>query len=130
MMEFVIGRFVLYLGIFLVAAGSLELFFGRRASSFWEKWIENRFFPLHGLLLIAGGLPLTAYNGTFSTFIFAVGLTVVFTGPFILLYPDKIRSSFREVSHDEGQNFKQRLVRFDGILRILCGLIFIASRFL
>jgi len=130
MMEFLIERFVLYAGIFLVSAGSLELVFSRQAYRFWEKWVASRFFPLHGILLIAAGLPLTAYSGTFSTFIFIVGLTVVFTGPFVLLYPEKIRSSFRDVSREEGEIFQRRLVRFDGILRILCGVVFIASRFL
>lgn len=129
-MNWYIARYVFYLGIFLVCAGLLEFFFSSRAFRFWERWIMHRFFPVHGLFLIVAGMPLTAYNGTFSTFIFVFGVTVVLTGPFILLYPEKIRASFKEAAALEGENFQSYLVRFDAIVRLFCGIVFIVSRFI
>ena len=90
----------------------------------------HRFFPVHGLILIVAGMPLTVYSGTFSTFIFVFGVTVVLTGPFILLYPEKVRASFKEAAVLEGENFRSYLVRFDAIVRLFCGIVFIVSRFI
>ena len=130
MQELIVTAYVYYLGVFLAVIGLLELMLSSRAFRFWLVWINNPAFPLHGLLLVAGGMPLTMYGGPLSAFVFTMGLFAVFTGPFVLLYPDKIRVAFRQASIEEGEEFQRRLVRIDGFLRCVCGGILILTRIL
>lgn len=91
---------------------------------FWKKWISNRFFCLHGLALIAGGFPLVMYTGKFSTMIFISGIVITLTGPFILLYPDKIRSMIDSMSLEINVDEIRRLVYIDAFIRCSLGSIY------
>jgi uncharacterized protein YjeT (DUF2065 family) len=105
----------------------IELISPSRSFLMWGKWVSNRFFPAHGLALIFIGLPLTVYKGYLSSVIFAVGLIVVFTGPFILIYPEKIRKVF----NDSGNMFNDKEIRAmiytDAFFRFATGSVFLAS---
>jgi len=98
-----------------------------RSFLIWRMWILNRFFPIHGVALIFIGLPLTLYNGYLSGVIFFIGLVVVFTGPFILIYPEKIRKAL----NNSGDTFKDNEIKIiiflDAFLRICTGFIFMIS---
>jgi hypothetical protein len=115
--------YILVLGAILAAIGAFELYAPMRAFSFWKSWIFKKFFFLHGLLIISAGFPLTIYNGPLSKIIFIVGLIAVFTGPFILLYPEKIRSMFDELTKKMEDEDIRKMMYVEGSLRIAAGII-------
>ncbi len=119
-----ISLYVMYFGVALALMGSVELTFRERAFRFWLKWFRHRFFSLHGVLLIALGFPLTFYKGAWSTFVFIVGLVMVLTGPFILIYPEKMRKSFDDISQEAGDGALRGLVAFDAFARVAIGAAF------
>lgn len=120
-----ISLYVLILGTVFTAMGSAELTFRERAFRFWMGWFAHRLFFLHGAVLIALGFPLTFYDGKWSAFVFIVGLIMVLTGPFMLIYPEKIRESFSEISSEAGEESLRGLVVFDAAVRVVVGLLFI-----
>jgi hypothetical protein len=103
--------------------GALELFLREQSYRFWMRWFNNRFFFLHGIILVALGFPLTFYNGQWSTFVFIVGLFMVVTGPFVIIYPEKIRESFSEISLEMGEEAVKWLVLFDSAVRLVIGIV-------
>lgn len=119
--------FLMVIGTTQITMALLGIFFPLRAFSMWEKWVSFRFFPLHGIALIFIGMPLTVYKGYLSTVIFYIGLLVVFSGPFILIYPEKIRKVFS----NSGDMFKSRdikiMIYVDALFRFSTGIIFLVS---
>lgn len=118
----------------LIIIGSTQLvmallgfFFPLRTFNMWRLWILNRFFPLHGFALICIGFPLTVYRGYLSSIIFYIGLFIVLTGPFVIIYPEKIRRAF----DNSNDFFKERDIRImiylDALFRSGAGLIFLIS---
>lgn len=105
--------------------GSVELTLREHAFRFWMRWFGHRLFFLHGAVLIVLGFPLTFYNGKWSTFVFIAGLLMVLTGPFILIYPEKIRTSFDEIAEEAGEESLRGLVVFDAAVRVVAGVLFI-----
>ena len=95
----------------------------------WLRWINNKLYFLHGVLLILGGFPLTVYSGRFSGIIFAIGLMVVFTGPFVLIYPEKIRGMFNAIAGEPDLKKIRGFILIDASLRVVSGIFFIASRY-
>ncbi|MBN2158142.1 MAG: hypothetical protein JW807_02010 [Spirochaetes bacterium] len=119
--------YILSIGILLVFVGSVEAGLPLRAFAFWKAWVSQKAFFLHGIALIAGGFPLTLYNGPISPFIFIIGLFAVLTGPFVLLYPDKIRAMFQSVAGEMKDDGIKKIVRVEAFLRIAAGTVCVAS---
>jgi hypothetical protein len=73
-------------------------------------------------------LPLTIYRGYFSWFILIMGVLAAITGPVILLFPGFIQKNLMAMSRDEeGTYLLPGIVRMDGILRIVLGIIFLTG---
>lgn len=122
--------YILSLGIFLIIVGIIELLMPDRCYILWKKWIDNRYFPVHGILLIAAGLPLTVYNGTLSGIIFVLGIIIVLTGPFILIYPEKTRSAFQSIPDEIGQKNIKNIMRLDALARVSIGILLFTCYFI
>lgn len=120
-----INIYILSLGIFLILIGTIELAIPERSFVLWKKWIDTKYFPAHGFLLIAAGLPLTVYNGALSGIIFVLGIIIVLTGPFILIYPEKTRSAFNRIPGEIGQKNIKNIMRFDALARMTTGMMLI-----
>ena len=92
----------------------------------WKKWINCRFYPLHGMLLMFGGLPLTFFRDTISgKIMMVVGIVAVFSGPFILLFPNKIRELFALTESELEEGDTDGLIYFDAVLRGIAGALII-----
>lgn len=117
--------YVLAIGALFSLMGALELAIRERSYRFWMRWFAHRLFFIHGILLVSLGFPLTFYNGKWSTFVFIVGLFMVITGPFVIIYPEKIRESFEEISSEMGEDVVKKLVLFDSATRLVIGIIFL-----
>jgi hypothetical protein len=87
---------LLILGSTQIILAIIELLFPQRIFLIWKKFTLSRFYPLYGIILILIGLPLTAYKGYLSLVIFFIALFIVFSGAFILFYPEKIKKSFND----------------------------------
>lgn len=125
-----IRLYMLIFGIFFIIVGISDLIIPRRVFSIWRSWSSKKFFFLHGLLLIAAGLPLTVYEGRFSTFIFITGLIIVLSGPFVLLYQDKFRQMFQAASDEFNDWNIKKLMYVEGAVRIAVGAVCAASYFM
>jgi len=116
--------FLIIIGSTQIIMALIEFIFPLRSFFMWGTWVSNRFFPFHGLALIIIGLPLTIYKGYLSFLIFYIGLLVVFTGPFILIYPEKIQKVFS----NSGDIFKDKdikiMIYLDAFFRLSVGIIF------
>lgn len=70
---------------------------------------------------------MTIYKGFLSSIIFFIGLFVVFTGPFILIYPEKIQDAFS----NSDTRFKEKdikiMIYIDALFRLSAGSIFLLS---
>ncbi len=119
--------YVLILGTVLIAVGGIEVIIPQRAFRFWQKWVSTKLFFLHGLILIAAGFPLTVYNGPLSTVLFVFGLLAVLMGPFILIYPEKIRQMFLAMGKELKDHDITRIIYAEGLLRIAAGIICVTS---
>ncbi len=120
-----ISLYVIALGTLFFFMGTAELCLRKRFFQFWMRWFAHRLFFLHGIILVLLGFPLTFYNGKWSTFVFLVGLFMVITGPFVIIYPEKIRESFEDISLEMGEDTVRRLVLFDSAVRLIIGIIFL-----
>jgi hypothetical protein len=126
-----ISVYILVLGLAAIAVGLFEALQPLRALGLWKQWIAHRYFFLHGGLLIALGLPLTCGDGTLiGKIIFTMGLIMVFTGPFILLYAGRIRRMFMSVTAEMDGPALKRLICIDAAVRISAGAIFTIQYFL
>ncbi len=119
---------------FFIVIGSVQaimafmgFFFPSRTFIMWKRWVLNRFFPVHGLALIFIGLPLTVYSGYLSRLIFIIGLIVVFTGPFILIYPEKFIKIFKDSDELFTKKDIKAMIFFDAVLRAGASIIFFIS---
>jgi len=124
-----ISKYIFALGAGLIILGGIEFILPVRAFQFWKKWSAHRLFFLHGILLIAVGFPLTVYKGAYSTVIFIIGLFFVLSGPFILLYPEKIGSTFQTASDEMGGEIEKKLIYFEAFFRVAAGVLLMASYF-
>lgn len=126
----VISLYIFFLGIFLVLIGAAELAMPLRAFGLWKTWVRKKYFFLHGSLLIAGGFPLTIYKGPLSTIIFIFGIAAVLIGPFVLIYPEKIRQMFQAMSEEMKDGDIKKTIYIEGSLRIAAGVVCVSSYFL
>ncbi|MFW6365961.1 MAG: hypothetical protein ACOC2H_05745 [Spirochaetota bacterium] len=113
--------------VFLCLYALLEFAVPEWCITMWHRFIQSRFLPAYGILLILGGFPLTRYAETLAgKFLFGAGIIIVFTGPFILLFPEHFRSVFDQVTDESTPADLRRLAYTDGIIRlILAGIIFV-----
>lgn len=123
----IIPVYTAVLGGILVCIGLVECSRSEWAFAVWKKWASHRAYFLHGLVLIAGGFPLTLYKGPLSTAIFIMGLIAVVTGPVVLLYPHKIRSMFESLEQDMGKATIKKVMVTEGVVRISAGVICITG---
>jgi hypothetical protein len=124
-----INYFILFFGIIQLIIAFVEFVMPYKSFLTWKEWISCRFFRFHGAALIVIGFPLTIYNGYLSSVIFLIGLVVVFTGPVILIYPEKIREAFSYSSETFQQGSLKKIVRFDAAVRMAAGIILVISFF-
>ena len=122
-----INYFILFFGIIQLIVALVEILLPYKSFLTWKTWISCRFFPFHGAALIFIGFPLTIYNGYLSSVIFFIGLVVVFTGPVILIYPEKIREAFSFSSETFQEGSLKKIVRFDAVMRFAVGIILLIS---
>ncbi len=122
-----IPLYIFFLGIFLILMGAVELAMPMRAFALWKSWVFKRYFFLHGSLLIAAGFPLTIYKGPLSTVIFIFGIFAVLLGPFVLIYPEKIRRMFQAMSEVMKEDDIKKTVYIEGSMRIASGAVCVAS---
>ena len=95
----------------------------------WTMLTANRGFRLYGLLHIILGFPLLHYTGTIAgNILFGLGLIVVFTGPFVLLFPESFRQVFAETEQSLSDAEKKSMIIIDSVVRIgAAGLITFVS---
>ncbi len=120
--------------VYVVAAGSVliimaifEISMPERAFSYYSRYVSFRFFPLHGILLIILGFPMIIYRGHLSTVIFIIGVITVLTGPFIIIYPEKIRNLFQNITEEMTAREIKRFIYADAMLRLILGTLFITG---
>jgi hypothetical protein len=119
--------YVLILGIVFTLMGIIEVIVPLKTFGFWKKWVSGKLFFLHGLLIIAAGFPLTIYKGPLSPVLFIFGLIAVLTGPFVLIYPEKIRQMFMAMAKETRDADMNKIIYVEGFLRISAGIICIIS---
>jgi len=122
-----ISLYIFSLGLFLIIMGAVELAMPQGAFRLWKSWVFKRYFFLHGALLIAGGFPLTIYKGPLSSIIFIFGIFAVLIGPFVLIYPEKIRNMFQAMSEEMKDGDIKKTIYIEGSLRIAAGAVCVAS---
>ena len=118
---------LLILGAFQVILAIIELLFPQRMFLIWKKFILSKFYPVYGIILILIGLPLTAYNGYLSLVILFIALFIVFSGAFILFYPEKIRKLFNESEELFTNKTIRLLIYCEALFRLCIGVIFLIA---
>jgi hypothetical protein len=124
--EYICSFYVIALGILLVIFGVVECIIPKKMFSAWKWWINHRLFPLYGLFIIIGGLPLTFFrDGISGKIMLGIGVIVVFTGPFIVLFPKRMSELFSSTEDELEEGDLKGLVYFDAFTRIASGSLFI-----
>lgn len=123
--------YIMILGTGFLAIGLAEFVMPVKIFMIWKKWVNHKMFPVHGLFLILVGFPLTIYSGPISWVIFSIGLIIVFTGPFILLYPERMRMVFGSIqtAPDDEKSVK-KIMYLDGVTRLVLGFTLAACYFI
>jgi uncharacterized membrane protein len=125
-LEYICSFYVIALGIFLIIFGVVECFIPKKIFSAWKWWINHRLFPLYGLLLMIGGLPLTFFrDGISGKIMMGIGIFVVFTGPFIILFPKRMSELYSTTEEDLEEGEQNGLIYFDALTRIVSGALFL-----
>ncbi len=121
--------YIFILGLYLVVVGLLEIIFPKIVLSFWIKLLSSKIYPLYGIIVILAGFPLTQVpsSNPLSTPLFIIGLIVVFSGPFILIYPEKVRNLFFHGLDELGQRGSLFAIILDAIARIVVGILCISA---
>lgn len=114
-------------GIFQVLAGIIELIAPFKSYNLWKKWVFSGFFPVHGIILIAAGFPFIIYKSTLSGIIFWIGIFMALSGPFLLIYPEKVRDAFNTAEKEFKPRDLRTMVYVDAVIRISAGIIVFAA---
>jgi uncharacterized membrane protein len=126
----ILSYYILSLGIALIILCIVQLLIPERIYSIWKKWISHRFFRAHGAIIMIGGLPLTFFReGIAGKIMLCIGLFVVFMGPFILLFPNKMRDLYIRTESDIEEEDKKGIIYFDALTRGISGAIFVYTIF-
>ena len=118
---------LLILGSIQIILAIIEFLFPQKMFLIWKKFILNRFYPIYGIILILIGLPLTAYKGYLSVVILFIALFIVFSGAFILFYPEKIRKSFNDSEEFFNDKTIRLLIYFEALFRLCAGVILLIA---
>ncbi|MGL4370392.1 MAG: hypothetical protein ACRCUT_12095, partial [Spirochaetota bacterium] len=95
-----------------------------------KNWIGHTLFRFHGLLLMTGGFPLTLFRDTLpGKIMMVIGILVIFTGPFLLLFPEKITEAFSMMEAEMKDDDKTGMIYFDACVRACAGIFFIFTIF-
>ena len=118
--------YLMTLGCGLILFSLVEMMIPQQIFNLWKKWIACRLFPIHGFILSAGALPLTFFRDSIAgKIMFCLGFIAVFTGPFILFFPDKIRHVFSMTEKELEKDDEKGLIYFDAAIRLSAGLLII-----
>jgi len=110
----------------LVILSVVECIIPAKSYSFWKKWINHPLYPLHGIILMVGGLPLTFFrDGISGKIMMGIGIFIVITGPFIFLFPGRMREFFTTTESEIGEEDRPHLVYFDAVMRGFSGFLFL-----
>ena len=125
-MAHLLSWYIVCLGAGLILFSTAEFMMPEKVFSLWKKWISHRLFFLHGFIIMAGGLPLTFFRDTLSgKIMMGIGIIVVFTGPFLVLFPEKMREAFAMAEAEMGDDDKSGIIYFDALVRSCAGIFFI-----
>ena len=119
--------FLLTIGSVQIIMALMEVISPLRSFLMWKRWVSGSFFPFHGIALIFIGLPMTFFKGYLSSIIFYIGLFIVFTGPFIIIYPEKIRKVFNNSEDVFSDKDVKIMIFLDAFFRLSIGVIFLIS---
>jgi hypothetical protein len=118
-----LSLYIFFLGIILILFSLTEMIIPKKIYSLQKRWIQHPLFPIHGLILMLGAFPLILFRESLSgKMMMGIGLVIVFTGPFILLFPDKMRTLFMHTDK-EIENNRRTLLFIDASVRLLCGIL-------
>jgi hypothetical protein len=125
-LEQISSIYVFALGIALIVFGATECVIPKKIFAMWKWWICHKLFPLHGISLMIGGLPLTFFReGISGKIMMGIGAFVIFSGPFILLFPKRMQELFTSTEDEFDESDVNSLVYFDAFTRIVSGSIFL-----
>lgn len=119
--------YMLLFGFFQIFAGFSELILPARLFSLWKRWVLSKYFPVHGIFLIAGGFPLVIFRGYLEGIVFWIGVFMILTGPFLLIYPEKVRDVFKTAGNDFTPRDLRIMVHIDSVIRLAAGIIVVAA---
>lgn len=119
--------YMILFGLFQVLAAFSEFITPVRMFRFWKIWVLSKYFPAHGIFLIAGGFPLLLFKGSLEGIIFWIGVFMVLTGPFLLIYPEKLRDVFKTAENDFTPRDLRLIVHTDAFIRLAAGIIVIIA---
>ena len=124
--------YILTFGCVAFAIGLLEIIIPQVMMSLWIKWTSSKLYFIHGIILIAAGFPLTQIpsSNPLSIPLFIVGLIIVFTGPFILIYPEKVKKLFLEGLDELGHEDSHLALIIDALFQIIVGIVCAVAFFL
>ena len=129
-MATILSYYILSLGIALIILCIIQILIPEKIYSIWKKWISHRFFKVHGALIMVGGLPLTLFReGIAGKIMICIGIFVVFMGPFILLFPDKLRDLYILTESEIKEEDRKGIIYFDALIRGISGAIFVYTIF-
>ena len=114
---------MLLFGFFQIFAGFSELILPVRVFKLWKIWVLSKYFPVHGIFLIACGFPLVIFKGYLEVIIFWIGVFMILTGPFLLVYPEKVRDVFKTAENDFTPRDLRIMVYVDSVIRLAAGII-------
>ena len=124
--------YILLLGIYVSIIGLLEIIIPTRMLSVWVKLSSSKIYPFYGIILILAGFPLTQIpsSNPLKTPLFIVGLIIVFSGPFILIYPETMRNLFFQGLDELGEKGSRFALLIDAIARVAVGALCILAYFI
>ncbi len=120
------ANYIFFLGVFLLFLAIIEFIIPFKILQLWKSWVAHKFFPVHGMILIVGGFPITQFRDTISGIIMMiVGVIVILSGPFVLLFPDRVRYFFNITINELDREERKHLVYLDAIIRFIVAALFL-----
>ena len=124
--------YILIFGCVAFSIGLLEIIIPKVMMSLWIRWTSSKLYFIHGIILIIAGFPLTQIpsSNPLSIPLFIIGLIIVFTGPFILIYPEKVKKLFLEGLDELGHEGSRLALIIDALFQIIVGIVCAVAFFL
>ena len=125
-----IQLYILIAGVYILLVAIFELAVPGGMFTVQRRLVAHPLFRVYGVVLMVFGFPLTQVQGTyFEIMIFILGILVVFMGPVILIYPEKLRKMYHEMEEELSEAMIHRFIRVEGMIRLLVGSIFLINYF-